>query len=91
MADLGAAWFRKLHYVKTVGTILLIVLGLSAVAAALLLLLRTTSGGEVRFAGDLELDWVSAVARVAYYIVLPVFCWFVAWLRVTEAQVSHGI
>ena len=25
-----------------------------------------------------------------FYLLAP-FCWFVAWLRVSEAQVSHGI
>ena len=37
------------------------------------------------------IELVIDAAPIAYYFVLPLFCWFVAWLRVTEAQVSHGI
>ena len=37
------------------------------------------------------LEWLVDVAPFAYFFVLPLFCWFVAWLRVTETQVSHGI
>ena len=36
-------------------------------------------------------DWLGDAAPVAYFYLLPPFCWFVAWLRVSEAQVSHGI
>jgi len=37
------------------------------------------------------LDWLGNAAPIAYFYLLPPFCWFVAWLRVSEAQVSHGI
>jgi hypothetical protein len=85
----GAAWFRKLHYVKTVGTVLLIAIGLSVVAVLIVRLFgsATTWGGGL----DNPIERVIDAAPIAYYLVLPVFCWFVAWLRVTEAQVSHGI
>jgi hypothetical protein len=91
----GAAWFRKAHFVKTVGAVLAIGFGLSFVAATIGWLLGP--GGSLfegrspapEFFGALE--WVGETATIAYYFVLPVFCWFVAWLRVTEAQVSHGI
>jgi hypothetical protein len=39
----------------------------------------------------MPVEWLTQIAKVAYYFALPVFCWFVAWLRVTETQVSHGI
>ena len=92
---LGAAWFRKAHFVKTVGAVLAICFGFSFVAAGIGWLLAP--GGNVfegrspgpEFFGALE--WIGDGAMIAYYFVLPVFCWFVAWLRVTETQVSHGI
>ena len=28
---------------------------------------------------------------VLYFVGLPVMCWFVAWLRVRETQVSDGV
>ena len=92
---LGAAWFRKAHFVKTVGAVLAICFALSFFAASIAWLLAP--GGDVfegsspgpEFFGALE--WIGDGALFAYYVVLPVFCWFVAWLRVTETQVSHGI
>lgn len=86
---LGAAWFRKLQFVKTVGAVLAIAIGLSVVAVAI-----AWASGSVapdRFFVDDPIDWLVDTAPIVYYLVLPVFCWFVAWLRVTETQVSHGI
>ncbi len=92
MFFLGAAWFRKLHVVKTVGVTVGIVLGLCAFAALVSWLLFGSTGWTT---GDgdafLALDWVPDVASLAYFYVLPPFCWIVAWLRVSELQVSHGI
>jgi hypothetical protein len=89
---LGAAWFRKVHFVKTVGAAVAIVLGLSAFAALVMWLLFGFTSW-ISSDGDpfLAFDWVPDAASIAYFYVLPPFCWFVAWLRVTEMQVSHGI
>jgi hypothetical protein len=40
---------------------------------------------------DDPIDWIVEVAPWIYFAVLPLLCWFVAWLRVTEAQVKHGV
>lgn len=90
---LGAAWFRKLHYIKTVGTVLLIWFGLATVAATIAWIVGSPIlGGEIRIGNfDAPLEWLGNIAKFVYYVALPVFCWFVAWLRVSEAQVSHGI
>jgi hypothetical protein len=87
---LGAAWFRKVQFVKTVGAALAIVIGLSAFAVLMIRLLdpRGTGAG---FHIDDPIDWIVEVAPFIYFAVLPVLCWFVAWLRVTEAEVSHGV
>jgi hypothetical protein len=89
---LGAVWFRKVQFVKTVGAVIAIVIGLVAIAG----FLGWTVGPAACMTGgsceELVLfDWVANAAPVAYHYLLPPFCWFVAWLRVTEAQVSHGI
>jgi hypothetical protein len=86
---LGAAWFRKLQFVKTVGAVLAIAIGWSLVVAAIALVLRATSIDQLVVQDPV--DWLRESAPVVYYLVVPAFCWFVAWLRVTEAQVSHGI
>jgi hypothetical protein len=90
---LGAAWFRKLHYIKTVGAVLLIWFGLSTVAVAITWIAgHPILGGEIRIDNvDTPLEWLTQIAKIVYYFALPVFCWFVAWLRVSETQVSHGI
>lgn len=86
---LGAAWFRKIHFVKTVGVVIGIVTGLVAFAVLVAWLLgpRGTAG----FVIDDPIDWIVEVAPWLYYAALPLVCWFVAWLRVTETQVSHGV
>jgi hypothetical protein len=95
---LGAAWFRKSHYLKTVGAVLGIVFALAAVQAAIIWVFGAAPWNPgLRLDDDLgstayrPVEWVIAAAPWAYYIALPAFCWFVAWLRVTETQVSHGI
>jgi hypothetical protein len=89
---LGAAWFRKLHFVKTVGAAVATVWGLCAFLVIVSWLLFGTTGWTNND-GDvfLAFDWVPDAALIAYFYVLPPLCWFVAWLRVTELQVSHGI
>jgi hypothetical protein len=91
---LGAAWFRKAQFVKTVGAVALIVCGLSVVAVGIAWLFGPSAG--MRFEGGWEnayrpIEWLIEVSKWAYFVVLPPLCWFVAWLRVTETQVSHGI
>ena len=88
---LGAAWFRKFQFVKMVGTVIAIQIGLSVIAVSL----AWTVGPTRCLADDCYqfpmFDWVNDAATIAYFYLLPPFCWFVAWLRVGEAQVSHGI
>jgi hypothetical protein len=93
---LGAAWFRRVHFVKTVGAVIGIWIGLALAAAPILWILGPGNGMWFEGGGPgpelfSSLDSVGDVAKIVYHVVLPVFCWFVAWLRVTETQVSHGI
>lgn len=90
---LGAAWFRKLNYIKTIGSLLLIACGLGAVLVGVALVIRAGYLDDGFRINDFDtpFDALTNIARIAYYFALPAFCWFVAWLRVTEAQVSHGI
>ncbi len=95
----GAAWFRKTHYVKTllaIAVLLTLVVALY-IAIAWVLGWVTWSRTGILIVGDFEngiyrpLGWLFAVAKVGYFAVLPLFCWLVAWLRVRETQVSHGV
>jgi hypothetical protein len=90
---LGAAWFRKLHFIKTLGSVLLIACGLGAIGAGIAWLFGSVIWDEGIRINDFDtpFDLLTNIAKIAYYFALPAFCWFVAWLRVTETQVSHGI
>jgi hypothetical protein len=88
---LGAVWFRKVQFVKTVAALIAIVMALSAFAVFVAWMLgpRSWSGGGPSL--EDPISWIVEVAPWLYYFALPLLCWFVAWLRVTETQVSHGI
>ena len=92
---LGAAWFRKAHYVKTLLAVAVIATGVAAVNVGVAWVLGMGSG--IFIVSDVDggviqpLSWLFSAAKVGYFVVLPPFCWFVAWLRVQETQVSHGV
>jgi hypothetical protein len=96
---LGAAWFRRLHYMKTIFALTLVCTALVTgyMAIAWVLGWMSWSGTGIRIRGDAydgiyrPLQGLFTVGEFAYFVVLPVFCWFVAWLRVKETQVSHGV
>jgi len=88
---LGAAWFRKVQFVKTIGAVIAISIGLGLVGAALAWIVGPMRCLNVNCYQFPFLDWLENAAPIAYLYLLPPFCWFVAWLRVSEAQVSHGI
>ena len=37
------------------------------------------------------IDALLGALKILYFVGLPLFCWYVAWLRVKEAEVSHGV
>lgn len=96
---LGAAWFRKSHLLKTFLAVTAIALGLLLLGVLPMRLLFGGSYYEMSWPLFVE-DWplwtrltehLATISRIAYYALLPPFCWFVAWLRVRETQVSDGV
>ena len=96
---LGAAWFRKTHFVKTVLALTGLAIGMSMFAGLVFRLVFPDAIG-----GNFDIDPAAFFRsheglvgvllftfRLCYYAVLPAFCWSVAWLRIRETQVSHGI
>ena len=102
---LGAAWFRKARFIKTV---------LSAVVISTVFGLLIIIQFSIMFASYKNGDFNSVnmyfnlgdfaagpfreffrVLRITMQIIgfalLPPFCWFVAWIRVKEAQSSYGV
>jgi hypothetical protein len=88
---LGAAWFRKVWFIKTVGAVLGIVIGVGVIGVGLAWMVGPMQCLNANCYQFPLFDWLSDAAPVVYFYLLPPFCWFVAWLRVSEAQVSHGI
>ena len=103
MFFLGAAWFRKSHLIRTS---LALTLGLLAFLIVGVLMVRIVyydvfsgSFGEVMSIDQAEyiransdlFAFLSRAVPILYFFVLPPFCWYVAWLRVKETQVSYGI
>ncbi len=98
---LGAAWFRKRHFIKTA-----LALTLTAIGLILLLLLIVSVVFDPVGLGDLdtlvdvatgsyeELTRLFVTLRTIFLILLvllPLACWTIAWLRVRETQVSDGV
>jgi hypothetical protein len=96
---LGAAWFRKHQFVKTVLSLGIGSIGLIIVAGLLVrLFLPEFSTGGFGINIDINprelfslLEGAMSIFKFVIFLMLPIFCWYVAWLRIKETQVSHGI
>lgn len=90
---LGAAWFRRAHWIKTVMSCVLITMAVGAFSYSVgrVLLAPPFTGWPPGFVPGDSFDWPVVVAQIGYFVALPLFCWAVAWLRVKETQVSHGV
>jgi len=99
---LGAAWFRRAHYLKTSFAIMV---GSFALAAFGLLLgwvagVVTLSGSGLqvlaqappwRFSSATLDTFLGLSVGTLWFVVQPLFCWWLAWLRIRETQVSDGV
>ena len=98
---LGAAWFRRAHFIKTTLAIALTITGLAAVAAIaarivfadfpLHVSLHIHNLSFVLATEPQSLYGKANTALLAVMVLLPVACWSIAWLRLAEAQVSDGV
>ena len=101
---LGGAWFRSARWFKTVISIFIIcaVLGLLACLAFFIFFPDVVSGmiqGHGFVVND-DINWqvnedlfagVVIGLKVLCFVIAPLFCCYLTWLRVKETQVSHGI
>ena len=94
---LGAAWFRRAHFVKTTLAITLafIVLAVLALITARIVFADIWSDGwGMRDPFTALRNWYAGTAETILFTVkalLPIACWCMAWLRVSEAQTSDGV
>jgi len=95
---LGAAWFRKNHFIKTTLAITIACIGLALFTLAVLRFVLISTFDDFEMSVDnlysLYQGVIDAAAMgltVLYFIGLPLICWLAAWLRVRETQVSDGV
>ena len=98
---LGGAWFKRARWFKTIMTLFVIgaLLGLLLLLTFLLIFAGSFHDVYLLSPGnfdDLNIEMhtfggAALVLKILFYAVVPPFCFFVAWLRVKETQVSHGI
>jgi hypothetical protein len=96
---LGAVWFRRMHFIKTSLTVIvtfttLAIIGLGSVR----LFFGTYWWNNIGAAANMLdlaygplLDILMAAAQLTNFVVIPGLCWYTAYLRVRETQVSNAI
>lgn len=102
---LGAAYFHKAHFVKTVLAVGVIALGFGALALLFTrLVFAIKFGSTVNFFDTLNFNYpdfpgnsmvsikvFAGIAKVLYYAVLPLFCMVTAFFRVEEVQATDAV
>ena len=94
----GAAWFRRRHFIKT--TLILTLTGVASIVVLLLTVNIVFSPADIADPGSFaelvtgshrSLTSLFRTLGTIFAILLPTACWTIAWLRVRETQVSDGI
>ncbi len=97
---LGAAWFRKNHFLKTILTLFILQIFLSLVSGGLgyMFLYRFLKGNFNSLAADFFLSHrimdgriLAASLRILLQGIIPVSCWAAAYFRLKEAEVKDGV
>jgi len=96
---LGATWFRKNHFIKTVLTLLVIQICLSIFASGTgyLLFFRLTGPGVFSPHNIFTIEQFShfrlmkILFRILIQAVIPVTCWTAAYFRLKEAEIKDGV
>ena len=100
---LGGLWFKKLRWFKTVIAVFIINMLLSLLALVTFLLFFSGEFGGIAalLRGEVhDVSWnldfesfesIGAVIKYSWFVLTPIVCCCLAWLRVTDTQVSHGV
>lgn len=99
---LGATYFRKAHFVKTVLALGIIGILLSILATVFVrIVFAPYISGMFGFHFSIDervleghttlLTTVKWIGGIIYWALLPAFCWFTAYLRVKEVQATDAI
>lgn len=97
---LGAVFFRKAHFSKTVLSLCIVFIVLGIIATlSMLLLFRSVIGGGVMygFRGEEDIlltpafSLLKAFGTALYWAILPLFCWITSYIRVEEVQYTDAV
>ena len=104
---LGAAWFKKAHFLKTVLAIIILFIALGITGSVLFRIFigpifrELSSSGTMNLNQDfnslintrlsLLMNTLEIIGKVFLYGILAPLCWFLAWLRVKGTQSSDGV
>ena len=102
---LGAAWFKKAHFIKTVLTLILLSIAIGILSAVIFRLFFTSYFEGFFTPGVMHFDMsnlmesqfpslmntIQVIGKVFLYGLIAPFCWVIAWLRVKETQSSDGV
>lgn len=95
---LGAAWFRRRHFIKT--SLVIVLAGIGFGLFVLLTLWVVFAPGDAADLGNAtaraleSYEGLFGLLKSVWAVFaagLPVACWLIAWLRVRETQVADGI
>lgn len=101
---LGATYFRKAHFIKTVLAIGLVFLALGSLAMIFIRIIFSIKYGnsvgifdtfyyfgEGGINSSVGLRAFAVLSKLIYYIGLPAFCWVTAFFRVEEVQATDAV
>ena len=93
---LGAAWFKKIHFIKTTFMISAIVIALLLITIISIKMFFGSFQTNINFDPSTfeNLGDYKSIALTLYYglaYLIPATCWLIAWFRVNEVQVSNGV
>lgn len=102
---LGAAWFKKAHFIKTVLAIIVFGIVFGILAGLIFRIVYAPYFDGFCVLKDIHLDIallirtrfpvlisvLDVMGKVLIYGLLAPFCWITAWFRVRETQSSYGI
>jgi hypothetical protein len=97
---LGASWFRKNHFLKTVLTLFILQILISLISGGLgyMFLFRFLEGDFNGMAGEVFISsWITDGRTLAIALrfllqgIIPASCWTAAYFRLKEAEVKDGV
>ena len=102
---LGAAWFKKTHFVKTVLAVIVFIFAFGLIAGGIFRLVYAPYFEGFFVPRDIHFDIarviesrfpvlvsvLETIGKIFVHGIMAPFCWILSWFRVRETQSSYGI